>query len=71
MREKEARRSAFVLRVWQDENGRTWGQIQEPASGWQRPFDGVDEMCRLLLAQMSGQPLETAVASQTTAPKQT
>lgn len=53
MEEKAVRRSAFVLRVWQDEDGRIYGHIQEPMSGWQRPFTGVDNLCQLLLAQMS------------------
>lgn len=53
MREKEPRRSAFVLRVWQDEDGRIYGHIQEPVSGWRRPFTGMDALCQLLLDQMS------------------
>jgi len=53
MQETHARRSAFVLRIWQDDDGRTWGHIQEPMSGWRRPFDGVDQLSSLLLEQMA------------------
>lgn len=60
MQETHARRSAFVLRIWQDGDGRTWGHIQEPMSGWQRPFEGVDDLCQLILAQMGGQSEQTA-----------
>jgi len=60
MQEKDVRRSAFVLRVWQDDTGRTWGHIQEPMSGWQRPFEGVDDLCQLILAQIGSQSEQTA-----------
>lgn len=53
MENKEVRRTAFVLRIWQDEDGHIYGHIQEPMSGWQRPFTGVDDLCQLLLDQMS------------------
>jgi hypothetical protein len=52
MKNNEARRSAFVLRVWQDEDGRTWGQIQEPVSGWQRPFNGINDLWLALLERL-------------------
>jgi hypothetical protein len=53
MQENHARRSAFVLRIWQDDDGRTWGQVMEPMTGWRRPFDGVDQLGSLLLEQMN------------------
>ncbi len=53
MVEKEVRRSAFVLRIWQDDDGRTWGQVSEPMTGWQRPFASLDALSHLLLEQMS------------------
>ena len=60
MQENHARRSAFVLRIWQDDDGRTWGQVMEPMTGWQRPFDGVDDLCQLILAQMGDQSEQAA-----------
>lgn len=48
----EVRRSAFVLRIWRDENGRSWDQVSQTVSSWQRPFTGVDGLCQLLLMQM-------------------
>lgn len=53
MQEQAARRSAFVLRIWQGEDGRTWGQVTEPMTGWQRPFTSLNALNQLLLEQMA------------------
>jgi hypothetical protein len=53
MREKEARRRAFVLRLWLDENGRIYGHIQEPMSGWQRPFTGIETLPQLIVERLT------------------
>jgi hypothetical protein len=49
MQPSRIRRRAFVLRVWQDESGRIWGQITEPVSEWRRPFAGLEELWDILL----------------------
>lgn len=63
MQEDEVRRGTFVLRIWEDRNGRVWGKVNEPASGWQRPFAGVDQLGLLLLEQLKLSAGETAVAA--------
>ena len=50
MQNQPVRRRAFVLREWQDESGRIWGQITEPVSEWRRPFASLEELWAILIA---------------------
>ncbi len=52
MEEEIAGHSVFVLRVWRDDDGRLWGRLNKPISGWRQPFNGLDQLCALLLEQV-------------------
>lgn len=42
------KRTSFVIRVWQDESGRCWGQIVEPVAEKRTAFKSKDALLQAL-----------------------
>ncbi|MCP4415221.1 MAG: hypothetical protein GY805_01270 [Chloroflexi bacterium] len=42
------KRSALVVRIWLDDNGRLQGQVSDPLSDWKRPFRESSDLWTLL-----------------------
>lgn len=41
-------RRAYIIRVWQTENGRVVGQLSDPAQGWRYPFRSAEDLWRMI-----------------------
>lgn len=51
-----AKRRAFIIRIWQTEDGGVVGQISNPQNGWRRPFRNADELWHMLVAEEAQSP---------------
>ncbi|MBV7334165.1 hypothetical protein KFU94_39220 [Chloroflexi bacterium TSY] len=47
------RRHTFIVQLWIDEDGRTYGQVRDPQDGWRRPFHNATELWALILERMT------------------